>query len=45
MSAVALSPYCYVSFVRCYFLEDGVVDSDGRLLREKQKAINKIGHG
>lgn len=30
---------------RCYFLEEGAVDLQGRLLREKQKAVNKIGHG
>ena len=28
-----------------YFLEEDAVDSQGRLTREKQKAVNKIGHG
>jgi phytanoyl-CoA hydroxylase len=28
-----------------YFLEVDAVDKDGRLTREKQKAVNKIGHG
>ena len=28
-----------------YFLEEGAVDKDGHLTKEKTKAINKIGHG
>ncbi|KAF8893401.1 phytanoyl-CoA dioxygenase [Infundibulicybe gibba] len=28
-----------------YFLEEDAVDENGRLTREKQKAVNKIGHG
>lgn len=28
-----------------YFLEENAVDDDGRLLKEKAKAVNKIGHG
>ncbi|OCH93096.1 phytanoyl-CoA dioxygenase [Obba rivulosa] len=28
-----------------YFLEEDAVDADGKLNREKQKAVNKIGHG
>jgi hypothetical protein len=28
-----------------YFLEEEAVDDQGKLLREKQKAVNKIGHG
>ncbi|KAI0081890.1 phytanoyl-CoA dioxygenase [Panus rudis PR-1116 ss-1] len=28
-----------------YFLEEDAVDKDGKLNREKQKAVNKIGHG
>ena len=28
-----------------YFLEEGVIDERGNLTREKQKAVNKIGHG
>ncbi|KAJ2930262.1 hypothetical protein H1R20_g6803, partial [Candolleomyces eurysporus] len=28
-----------------YFLEPDAVDKDGRLNRDKQKAVNKIGHG
>ncbi|RXW22026.1 hypothetical protein EST38_g3852 [Candolleomyces aberdarensis] len=28
-----------------YFLESDAVDKDGRLNRDKQKAVNKIGHG
>ncbi|EAU91131.2 phytanoyl-CoA dioxygenase [Coprinopsis cinerea okayama7 len=28
-----------------YFLETDAVDGDGKLNREKQKAVNKIGHG
>lgn len=30
---------------RRYFLEEEAVDENGRLTREKQKAVNKIGHG
>jgi phytanoyl-CoA hydroxylase len=30
---------------RRYFLEEGAVDKDGKLTREKSKAVNKIGHG
>jgi phytanoyl-CoA hydroxylase len=28
-----------------YFLEEDAVDAEGNLTREKQKAVNKIGHG
>jgi phytanoyl-CoA hydroxylase len=28
-----------------YFLEEDAVDENGKLTREKQKAVNKIGHG
>jgi len=35
----------FLSTFRRYFLEEDAVDSDGKLLREKQKAVNKIGHG
>lgn len=28
-----------------YFLEEDAVDKDGRLTRDKSKAVNKIGHG
>lgn len=28
-----------------YFLEPDALDKDGKLNREKQKAVNKIGHG
>ena len=28
-----------------YFLEEDAVGEDGKLDREKQKAVNKIGHG
>lgn len=28
-----------------YFLEEDAVDANGNLTREKQKAVNKIGHG
>jgi len=27
-----------------YFLEEGAIDSEGKLTREKQKSVNKIGH-
>lgn len=30
---------------RRYFLEEDAVDGDGKLTREKEKAVNKIGHG
>lgn len=28
-----------------FFLEEDAVDKDGRLTRDKTKAVNKIGHG
>jgi phytanoyl-CoA hydroxylase len=28
-----------------YFLEEGAIDGQGNLTREKHKAVNKIGHG
>lgn len=28
-----------------YFLDEGALDADGNLTREKDKAVNKIGHG
>ena len=28
-----------------YFLEEEAVDKNGKLLREKHRAVNKIGHG
>jgi hypothetical protein len=28
-----------------YFLEEEAVDKDGKLMRPKEKAVNKIGHG
>lgn len=28
-----------------YFLEEEAVDENGRLTRDKTKAVNKIGHG
>ena len=28
-----------------YFLEEDAVDKDGKLTRDKSKAVNKIGHG
>ncbi|KAI3618843.1 hypothetical protein WG66_000532 [Moniliophthora roreri] len=28
-----------------FFLEEDAIDKDGKLTREKQKAVNKIGHG
>lgn len=28
-----------------YFLEEDAVDENGMLIREKQKSVNKIGHG
>lgn len=28
-----------------YFLEEDAVDENGQLIREKYKAVNKIGHG
>lgn len=28
-----------------YFLEEDAVDANGKLTREKQKSVNKIGHG
>lgn len=28
-----------------YFLEEDAVDQNGKLTREKHKAVNKIGHG
>ena len=28
-----------------YFLEEEAVDKNGKLTREKDKAVNKIGHG
>jgi phytanoyl-CoA hydroxylase len=28
-----------------YFIEEDAVDENGNLTREKQKAVNKIGHG
>lgn len=28
-----------------YFLEEDAVDKDGNLTRDKDKAVNKIGHG
>jgi hypothetical protein len=33
------------TFTSRYFLEEDAVDSQGKLTREKQKAVNKIGHG
>ena len=28
-----------------FFLEEGAIDAQGKLTREKNKAVNKIGHG
>ena len=28
-----------------FFLEEDAVDKDGKLNRDKQRAVNKIGHG
>ena len=28
-----------------YFLEEDAIDEHGKLTREKQKSVNKIGHG
>jgi hypothetical protein len=28
-----------------YFLEEDAVDANGKLMRDKSKAVNKIGHG
>lgn len=28
-----------------YFLEEDALDKDGKLIRDKTKAVNKIGHG
>jgi phytanoyl-CoA hydroxylase len=28
-----------------YFLEEGAVDETGKLIKEKHKSVNKIGHG
>lgn len=41
-------PYAYLTSLaafRRYFLEPDAVNEDGKLTREKEKAVNKIGHG